>query len=90
MTINEVVDSLGDPDPRQAYEMARSEWRLVNGDYIWICYTSRVRSVRNRIRRLAKSSFVCVADIGNPAIINVYWYAYRVDYFYALQKTKRC
>ena len=49
-----------------------------------------VRSVRNRIRRLAKSSFVCVADIGNPAIINVYWYAYRVDYFYALQKTKRC
>ena len=38
MTYEEVVDVLGEMMPSNLSGFAKNEWRLANGDTIWICF----------------------------------------------------
>ena len=38
MTYEEVVDVLGEIKPSKLSGFAKCEWRLANGDTIWICF----------------------------------------------------
>ena len=38
MTYEEVVDVLGEMKPSNLSGFAKNEWRLANGDTIWICF----------------------------------------------------
>ena len=38
MTYEEVVDVLGEMKPSNLSGLAKNEWRLANGDTIWICF----------------------------------------------------